>query len=758
MTSPVAQAYIDSVSRAAFAGYNDSAAAGQTPDIPNPLEDTDPNRSYTQFNIFRQQQRSETSSSSSSGDNGGDNDTMSPEEYAKQVEYFKNNKFAGVSNKNKVYEDSIAGWLEEKIDKAVAPKVKFNDLTQTYRVTSPGGGINMMLGPLAPFVAIGSFLSQKNLENIQEQVIAGKKGFGIGLLDNAIIGASPLPEFMQDTIFDPGYGSLSGRIPETPRGYSTSAHLMNIYTALEAQADAVAKGVAIPDITTAYNIATYGSPEGSELYSSVPGGVFSYTQNPLGSQYADVKTPVMVGDSDRPVTLGSSGYVGSDLVFDPSFGYDPTDYTTPPVAVDMFDDPSDFDPAPDMGIGQDGPDRGDNNNNNDGGGGGGNTGSDDTGGPSGGDPSSGGTDPDANDDSGMSSGGGGMGGGNDSFRAYGGRIGMRNGGEASPQMGFVNKDPRNVSDSQGIADNRYTSVPQGSFVMNQPANEMYKDDLDVVLGDAEKRAGSPQSDGNMVDVALSDGERLIRPEVVDFVEKKYGGGFLDNINNTGKPEVQRRQVKYGAKIGAADGGFLADQGMEAKDVGKDVPVGDYQPISEELRAKLTKFAAKKPKRGDIRDFIKSLPPEEKLTVLFLTETQSTTDPIESMEAIGEVVNNRINSNYYDFKNIKTLDDALLKQTKRGAFQFSGLEPSTFFERAKEVKGGTASKGLAKAYAAAQNVLDPETEGANRLDPNTLFYTRKDAPSQWMRESKDLEFSTELGGHEFYRTFASPEFP
>jgi len=338
------------------------------------------------------------------------------------------------------------------------------------------------------------------------------------------------------------------------------------------------------------------------------------------------------------------------------------------------------------------------------------------------------------------------------------RIEMNTGGEASPQMNFVNKDPRTISDKQGIADNRFTSVPQGSFVINQPANEMYKDDLDVVLGDAEKRAGLAQNDGNMVDVALSDGERLIRPEVVDFVEKKYGSSFLDNINNTGKPEVQRRQVKYGAKIGAADGGFLADQGMEAKDVGEDVPMQDYQPISEELRAKLTKFAAKKPKRGDIRDFIKSLPPEEKLTVLFLTETQSTTDPIESMEAIGEVVNNRINSNYYDFKNIKTLDDALLKQTKRGAFQFSGLEPSTFFERAKEVKGGTASKGLAKAYAAAQNVLNPETEGANRLDPDTLFYTRKDAPSQWMRESKDLEFSTELGGHEFYRTFASPEFP
>ena len=129
-----------------------------------------------------------------------------------------------------------------------------------------------------------------------------------------------------------------------------------------------------------------------------------------------------------------------------------------------------------------------------------------------------------------------------------------------------------------------------------------------------------------------------------------------------------------------------------------------------------------------------------------------------MEAIGEVVKNRIGSNYYDFKDIKTLDDALLKQTRKGAFHFSGLEPSTLYARAKEVNKGLADKGLAKAYAAAQNTLDPERDGANRLPANTVFYTRKDAPSQWMRESKDLEFSTELGGHEFYRTFAAPELP
>jgi hypothetical protein len=198
--------------------------------------------------------------------------------------------------------------------------------------------------------------------------------------------------------------------------------------------------------------------------------------------------------------------------------------------------------------------------------------------------------------------------------------------------------------------------------------------------------------------------------------------------------------------------------MELGDVGDDVDMQEYMPVSDELKAKLSKFAAKKPQRGQIKSFIKSLSPEDKLTVLFLTETQSTTDPVESMEAIGEVVKNRIGSNYYDFKDVKTLDDALLKQTRKGAFHFSGLEPSTLYARAKEVKKGLADEGLAKAYAAAQNTLDPEAEGASRLPANTVFYTRKDAPSQWMRESKDLEFSTELGGHEFYRTFAAPELP
>ena len=95
----------------------------------------------------------------------------------------------------------------------------------------------------------------------------------------------------------------------------------------------------------------------------------------------------------------------------------------------------------------------------------------------------------------------------------------------------------------------------------------------------------------MVDVALSDGERLIEPEVVAVIEKKHGKNFLDKMNDAGKPEVKRRQAKYGEKIGAADGGFLADQGMELGDVGDDVDMQDYIPASDELKEKLSKFAA-----------------------------------------------------------------------------------------------------------------------------------------------------------------------
>ena len=209
---------------------------------------------------------------------------------------------------------------------------------------------------------------------------------------------------------------------------------------------------------------------------------------------------------------------------------------------------------------------------------------------------------------------------------------------------------------------------------------------------------------------------------------------------------------------ANSGGFINGYN-EGGDVGEDIPM-DLPDIPEETLKKFKEFGMKKQQRPQIKQFIRGLSDQEAMALLLLTETSSTVDSLESMEAIGEVVINRAQSKYRDFKDTNNVKDVLLKQTKRGAFQFSGLEPTTLYNRLSEVRKGVANEGLRKTFAAAENVLseEPDRAAARRLPGQTLFYTKSSAPSQWMRESKDLEYATEIGGHEFYRTFASPEFP
>lgn len=737
-TSPIADNYIENIKNRAFAGYS-TAGASNRPVVPDPMsDDQDRNRSFLQFRIGSGSGGGSQPASSEQG-NGGENDILG--------ETFR---AIGVPDPrpDKDFPDTIAGYIQSKIADYIGVPTAVNPLTGTVRAKGvpKAFGIAMPL-PMSALAFLGQKASQANLENIQEQAIAGKKGYSVGLLNGSIVGISPGPL---------GFGTVqSGMYGTAPPGLTQAQHEQNVQAALEAHAAEIAQGQTIPDITGTYNDMTFGDPSGANMGSNFTGVVTSTVANPLGPDFANVNTAVTNSISidtpggyitiDTPVTSSNpppgyiSGLPSPSIGGQPgggNFGYGPDPDSDPGFdsgVTGVGEAPAGFDAGavstggvPDSAYGPD-PEA---------------------------NPNEGGDSQGGQEDSGQGDAPG------SEFGSYklGGRIGMQSGGTAVTE-GFVNKDPDSVPDDMSIADNRYTSVKAGSFVVNQPANEKNKKMLDKVVGEATKRTKIKKGGKtSMVDVALSDGERLIEPEVVATIEKKHGKNFLDKLNDAGKPEVKRRQAKYGEKIGAAQGSFITDQGMELSDVGEDTDMEEYLPVSDELKAKLSKFAAKKPQRGQIKSFIKSLSPEDKLTVLFLTETQSTTDPVESMEAIGEVVKNRIGSDYYDFKDIKTLDDALLKQTRKGAFHFSGLEPSTLYARAKEVKKGLADKGLAKAYAAAQNVLDPETEGASRLPANTVFYTRKDAPSQWMRESKDLEFSTELGVHEFYRTFAAPELP
>ena len=346
--------------------------------------------------------------------------------------------------------------------------------------------------------------------------------------------------------------------------------------------------------------------------------------------------------------------------------------------------------------------------------------------------------------------------------AQGGRVGLAMGGAPGMASGFVERPPDQVPEGQTVADDKKAQLPEGAFVINAAAAEfMGTDDVRTMLLDAHKEAlrqglvVDKQGNGaKLIDVAISRGEVVVAPHLAKII----GYDRLTKINNRGKPETRERIQENGQQpVGVAEGGFI-DQPGELGDVGEDVPM-QFEIPAESLE-KFKKFGVKKQKREDIKTFIKGLSDEEAMALLLLTETSSSVDSLESMEAIGEVVKNRAASDYKDFKKIDNIKDVLLQQTRRGAFQFSGLEPTTLYNRLTEVRRGTATQGLQKTFAAAQNVLsdDPDRAYVQRLPYNTLFYTKSAAPSQWMRQSKDLEFSTEIGGHEFYKPFASPEFP
>jgi len=352
----------------------------------------------------------------------------------------------------------------------------------------------------------------------------------------------------------------------------------------------------------------------------------------------------------------------------------------------------------------------------------------------------------------------------DSYSGFGpgGEFGMAVGGMAGsmqpPQQGvqpagFVQGPPQQFSDSETVADDQPMQVQEGTFVINAPAVEFAgSDDIRRMILEAYSIAREKGLDiGNVdrtiyeesVDVALSKGEVIIPPALVKII----GLDRLQKINNRGKREVSRRQEK------AAEGGFI--DGYAEGDL---VDPFDYEEPSSEFVKKLSEFGAKKRKRGEIKEFIRSLSPKEAYTVLFLTETSSNSESMENMENIGYVVRNRIQSNYADFKNVNNVYDALLQQTDRGAFQFSGLEPTVMYERLQEVDKGLANLGLRKATSASSNVTDtePDREAYSPIPFNALFYTKPSAENQWMRDAKNLEYLMESGGHEFYGPFASPE--
>ena len=338
---------------------------------------------------------------------------------------------------------------------------------------------------------------------------------------------------------------------------------------------------------------------------------------------------------------------------------------------------------------------------------------------------------------------------------------MRAKGGPVQKTGFVEGSPDNYTKGETVADTVNTQVRENSFVLNAPTVETLQRAgmLPTGVDKSNKNTTIKANKGGLMPVALSKGEYVIEPEEA----QRIGYSFLEQLNNQGKAEVDRRQA-------VADGGFI--DGYQEGGITLPVPSPVRQRATQEediplpeipdsFRKKLITFMKpivdrdKKPNRTQINNFIKSLNPKEQLAFVFLTETTSNAAPLIEMENIGEVILNRIESNYRDFSKLTNQQQVLLQHVNndpKKAKQFSGLEPTIVFERSKDVIKGLAEPGLRKAYAASENVLsdDPDRASLRRLPYATVFYTKKDADSQWMRESKDLEYAGEEGGHEFYR--------
>lgn len=356
--------------------------------------------------------------------------------------------------------------------------------------------------------------------------------------------------------------------------------------------------------------------------------------------------------------------------------------------------------------------------------------------------------------------------------ARGGRVGLQMGGTAgrmSGQSGFVERPPSQVPEGETVADDVETALPEGAFVINAAAVEFAgEEDIKKMLLDANKEAvrrgltvDKQGNNAKLVDVAISRGEVVISPHIAKII----GYDRLNKINNRGKPETQERIAENGQqRRGAAEGGFI-NQDAPLPDVGESESM--RVDIPQETIDLFKSFAStKKPQRADVERLIDNLDDKGALALTILTETIASKDPLESMEAVGQVILNRANTNDPDFDDVNNVKAVLKQRSSRGSgskmFQFDGLEPTSVKKRLREVVSGRAPDALDKVFAAAENVMsgqDLDAEYVPSIPDTVLYYTKPGAAGAGFFTNNPLleEFNT-IGEHNFYIKHRTKEFP
>ena len=292
--------------------------------------------------------------------------------------------------------------------------------------------------------------------------------------------------------------------------------------------------------------------------------------------------------------------------------------------------------------------------------------------------------------------------------AQGGTVGMAAGGamDAGMGSGFVDRPPSQVPESQTVADDVETKMPEGAFVINAAAVEFAgEQDIKKMLNDAQKEAvrrgitiDNSENSAKLIDVAISRGEVTVAP----YLAKIIGYDRLNKINNRGKPETKERLQE------AAQGGFLS----AGYHVGGEVHAHDSMQADLEL---------------NVEDFFDSKHTEKLAAERQARKTQRNVD--RANIAFGDMEAGFDLLNQYDWNNLlrsglrdinlsnqtETEEDFILKSYGAGGM---------YQPQSDKILVGTTSK-LTKGFAtprAQSHVFAHELmhRGAHRLENDAKF--------------------------------------
>jgi hypothetical protein len=234
--------------------------------------------------------------------------------------------------------------------------------------------------------------------------------------------------------------------------------------------------------------------------------------------------------------------------------------------------------------------------------------------------------------------------------------------------GFIGgMNPDQVTDAQTVADDYPIDSDDGDFMINASIIEQRPDRFNEIISAGLQKArekGVEVGDISGIgrdesgDVLASKGEFLVKKPLAEVI----GYDVLNEFNDQGKPEVNKRV--------AASGGFL-----EGYANGGEVDLPATRPSAGLLKLydaiKETFPGGSEDARKTTKEFLNQMSNEEALALTAITEASVLGE--KGLESVMHVVNNRINSDYADFKSQFNVKDVLNRQTAGGAFQFTGLE-------------------------------------------------------------------------------------